>query len=76
MRLIATQKMLQASLSLYEVVDKQMFSVPHGIGEECYPLAEDDDACLSAQEQIQLYVSVAEDEGVDVWMALRIVFRV
>ena len=48
MRLIATEKVLQASLALYEVVDKQMFSVPHGIGKECYPLSKDDDARIFA----------------------------
>ena len=64
---------LQFCFSLYEVVHKHVFAVPYGICELAYPFSENDEACVAAEEQVKFDVAVAEDEEVDVRMALEVV---
>lgn len=51
-----------------------MFAIEYGIGELPYPVAQDHQAGLLAQHQVQLYVAVSEHEVIYILVTLHILF--
>ena len=67
---------LKLSFSFDEVVDKQVFTVPHRVCEKSHPFPEDDDTRILAEQESDFYMAMAEDEVGDVWMGLEIVLGI
>lgn len=61
-------------LSLHVVFEEEVFAVVDGIGEESYPVAEDDHPCGAREHEVVVDVSVSEDEEVDVGMVFEVGF--
>ena len=74
--MVVGKSVLYDGLSLDEVLHPQLLAVEHGVGAEAGPLAQDEQACVAREHQVELYVAVAVDEEVDVGVLLQVLLGV
>ena len=68
-----TQQRLQASVALYIILHKQVLPVEYGISELRNPITQNQDTARTGQHQVQLDVTMAENEIVDIGMGFQVV---
>ena len=66
----------ELALALDVLRHEEVLAVPDDVGEVRDPVAEDDDAGLARQLQVDLDVAVAIDEAVDVGVILDVLLRI
>ena len=67
-----TQQRLQASVALYIILHKQVLPVEYGISELRNPITQNQDTARTGKHQVQLDVTMAENEIVDFGMGFQV----